>query len=199
MFACSMYPANERFLQTVRVEIKQQIRRLQHHPSVVLWAGNNENEAALRGNWYGTRTNYSAFASDYVALYVDTIKKMVTEEDTTRDYLVSSPTNGLKSEEENYIAENPYSSLYGDGTAEQNRSYILNRILFYFLFFVQPVKSIFRSYSPFTYISCRFFIASFLILLTYLYELRGRLVVLFSSIILPSIIYYFMQLFRMFY
>lgn len=116
MFACSMYPADERFLQTVRVEIKQQIRRLQHHTSVVLWAGNNENEAALRGNWYGTRTNYSSFVSDYIALYVDTIKKIVTEEDATRDYLVSSPTNGLKSEEEHYIAENPYSSLYGDGT-----------------------------------------------------------------------------------
>lgn len=140
MFACSMYPANERFLQTVRMEIKQQIRRLQHHPSVVLWAGNNENEAALRGNWYGTRTNYSSFASDYVALYVDTIKEIVTEEDATRDYLVSSPTNGLKSEEENYIAENPYSSLYGDGTVGRQitTKRILNRIPVVFLFLSIP-------------------------------------------------------------
>lgn len=115
MFACNMYPANEQFLETVRVEIKQQIRRLQYHPSIVLWAGNNENEAALRGNWYGTSKNFSSFASDYIALYVNTIKKIVTEEDKTRSYLVSSPTNGIKSDEENYIAENPYSSLYGDG------------------------------------------------------------------------------------
>lgn len=115
MFACSMYPANEQFLETVGMEIKQQIRRLQHHPSIVLWAGNNENEAALRGNWYGTRNNFSSFASDYITLYVNTIKNIVTEEDKSRHYLVSSPTNGLKSEEENYIAENPYSGLYGDG------------------------------------------------------------------------------------
>lgn len=115
MFACSMYPANENFLETVGIEIKQQIRRLQYHPSIILWAGNNENEAALRGNWYGTRNNFSSFASDYVTLYVNTIKKIVTEEDKTRHYLVSSPTNGLKSDEENYIAENPYSALYGDG------------------------------------------------------------------------------------
>jgi len=115
MFACNMYPANNQFLETVGVEIKQQIRRLQHHPSIILWAGNNENEAALRGNWYGTRNNYSMFAADYIALYVNTIKKIVTEEDKTRDFVVSSPTNGLKSEEENYIAENPYSALYGDG------------------------------------------------------------------------------------
>lgn len=115
MFACNMYPANKQFLETVEVEIKQQIRRLQHHPCIILWAGNNENEAALRDNWYGTSKNYSSFASDYIALYVNTIKKIVTEEDKTRSYLVSSPTNGVKSEEENYIAENPYSSLYGDG------------------------------------------------------------------------------------
>jgi len=110
-----MYPANQQFLETVEVEIKQQIRRLQYHPSIILWAGNNENEAALRGNWYGTRNNYSMFASDYIALYVNTIKKTVKEEDKTRNFVVSSPTNGLKSEEENYIAENPYSALYGDG------------------------------------------------------------------------------------
>lgn len=52
MFACSMYPASSWFLDAVRVEIKQQVRRLQHHPSLLLWAGNNENEAALRQNWY---------------------------------------------------------------------------------------------------------------------------------------------------
>ena len=51
MFACAMYPAEDDFLKNVKTEIRQQIRRLQHHPSIALWAGNNENEAALRGNW----------------------------------------------------------------------------------------------------------------------------------------------------
>lgn len=51
MFACAMYPAGDDFLKNVKTEIRQQIRRLQHHPSIALWAGNNENEAALRGNW----------------------------------------------------------------------------------------------------------------------------------------------------
>lgn len=51
MYACSMYPADGAFLDTVSVEIRQQIRRLARHPSVLIWAGNNENEAALRQNW----------------------------------------------------------------------------------------------------------------------------------------------------
>ena len=29
-----------------------QVRRLKHHPSIIVWAGNNENEKALRDNWY---------------------------------------------------------------------------------------------------------------------------------------------------
>ncbi len=47
-----MYPTGSEFLESVSTEIRQQVRRLQHHPSLLLWAGNNENEAALRGNWY---------------------------------------------------------------------------------------------------------------------------------------------------
>lgn len=39
MFACSLYETDETFLNSVKVEIKQQIRRLQHHPSIAIWAG----------------------------------------------------------------------------------------------------------------------------------------------------------------
>ena len=54
MFACSMYPASDEFLKSVATEVKQQVRRLQYHSSIAIWAGNNENEAALRGNWYSS-------------------------------------------------------------------------------------------------------------------------------------------------
>lgn len=114
MFACSMYPTNPEFLESVTKEVTQQVRRLHHHPSVVIWAGNNENEAALRGNWYGTSSDFPLYKSDYIKLYVDTIRPVVLAEDTTRPYIVSSPTNGIQSESEGYIAEDPYSPLYGD-------------------------------------------------------------------------------------
>lgn len=65
-----------------------QIRRLQHHPSIVLWAGNNENEAALKGNWYGTDSNYEVYKADYIKLYVDSVREAAVAEDPSRDFLV---------------------------------------------------------------------------------------------------------------
>ena len=39
MFACALYPTDKEFLKSVDTEIRQQIRRLQPHPSIALWAG----------------------------------------------------------------------------------------------------------------------------------------------------------------
>ncbi|KAJ8675359.1 hypothetical protein QAD02_011145 [Eretmocerus hayati] len=113
MFACSMYPTTDSYLESVRKEVTQNVLRLKNHPSVVLWAGNNENEAALYGNWYGTE-GAQIYKDDYVKLYVDVIKDQVIKVDPHRPYVVSSPSNGVYSEEQNYTESNPYSNLYGD-------------------------------------------------------------------------------------
>ncbi|XP_017784004.1 PREDICTED: beta-mannosidase isoform X2 [Nicrophorus vespilloides] len=114
MFACSMYPTNEEFLNTVKMEVQQQIRRLQHHASIAIWAGNNENEAALVQNWYGTDANFTLYKKDYIKLYVDTVRSVALMNDDSRPFLVSSPTNGIKSEESGFIAKNPQDQLNGD-------------------------------------------------------------------------------------
>ena len=44
MFAVSLYPRDGQFLLNVQEEVKYQVRRLGHHPSIVLWSGNNENQ-----------------------------------------------------------------------------------------------------------------------------------------------------------
>merc|ERR1719334_1696574 len=71
MFACAMYPTDAGFLALVENELRYQIRRLSSHPSVVIYAGNNENEKALRNNWYG-----SLYYRDYVQLYVKTVRRV---------------------------------------------------------------------------------------------------------------------------
>ncbi|KAF9782269.1 beta-mannosidase [Thelephora terrestris] len=37
MFACGQYPAYDSFVDTVRLEAEQNVRRLRHHPSLVIW------------------------------------------------------------------------------------------------------------------------------------------------------------------
>lgn len=113
MFACAMYPVYEDFLASVETEIAQNIRRIQRHPSILVWAGNNENEAALVQNWYGTKKNNTRFYNEYVELYKNTVKKAVRENDKWHTWLYSSPSNGNKLS--TIINEHPGDSHYGDG------------------------------------------------------------------------------------
>lgn len=116
MFACALYPVDDDFLSTVRLEIEQQVQRLQYHPSIVLWAGNNENEMAIAGPWWPEVTAWNKRIREmYSQLYVDTIKKIVQILDPTRPFVESSPSNGVLSTNQPYaIARLPNDNKFGD-------------------------------------------------------------------------------------
>lgn len=46
-FACGNYPAYPAFLDNVELEVRQNVQRLRSHPSLVIWAGNNEDYQVL--------------------------------------------------------------------------------------------------------------------------------------------------------
>lgn len=55
-----------------------QVERVSWHPSVGIWAGNNEIEGSF--NWYAeSRSNKQLFAGDYNTLFVDTIRRIIRE------------------------------------------------------------------------------------------------------------------------
>ena len=59
----------------------------------MLWAGNNENEAALIQNWYDTNSNFELYKQDYLKLYQETIEKIVKIEDSSRPFVLSREFN----------------------------------------------------------------------------------------------------------
>ena len=42
MFGCGNYPAWKELRESIRLEAEQNVKLLRHHPSIVIWAGNNE-------------------------------------------------------------------------------------------------------------------------------------------------------------
>ncbi|KZT72528.1 glycoside hydrolase family 2 protein [Daedalea quercina L-15889] len=50
MFGCGQYPAYDSFTQSVEREAEQNVKRLRHHPSVVIFAGNNEDYQLAESN-----------------------------------------------------------------------------------------------------------------------------------------------------
>ncbi|XP_030046616.1 beta-mannosidase [Microcaecilia unicolor] len=115
MFACALYPTDPSFLESVRAEVTHQVRRLRSHPSIILWSGNNENEAALAKGWFPVpSTPKEVYFQDYVTLYVKNIRDVVLSEDQSRPFLISSPTNGAETVSEGWVANDPYDNHYGD-------------------------------------------------------------------------------------
>lgn len=72
MFACSMYPGDSAFMKNVELEVKEQTQRLQNHPSIALWCGNNESDEGWH-NW-GWQKQYKYSVQDSTKIWNDYIK-----------------------------------------------------------------------------------------------------------------------------
>lgn len=100
MFACGEYPDEEWFHQKVRAEAEAIVRRLRHHPCIVLWCGNNENDWGFYEKMWGMRKE------PYLGetIYHQILPEVCATLDTQRPYWPSSPFGG----------ENPNSEQEGD-------------------------------------------------------------------------------------
>ena len=100
MFACAMYPGDEAFLQNVRAEAIDNVKRLRNHPCLALWAGNNEIDVAWRhdvpGGGWGWKERYAAEHREtlwqaYRAIFHDILPEVIAAHDPGRFYWPSSP------------------------------------------------------------------------------------------------------------
>ncbi|CAG2102952.1 unnamed protein product, partial [Medioppia subpectinata] len=106
-----LYPTDPAFLATVDQEVTQQMRRLQHHPSIAIWAGNNENEGFVR---LGNKNETAIHKADYIELYITHIRRLILAHDMSRTFVGSSPSNGDEEVQEDWVSGHLADTRYGD-------------------------------------------------------------------------------------
>lgn len=95
MFACSMYPGDQHFLDNVRAEATDQVKRLRNHPSIVLWCGNNEVETAWQ-HWGWKESLPAKLWDDYLKIFHGVLPEVCAKLDPSRPYWPSSPSSNLE-------------------------------------------------------------------------------------------------------
>jgi beta-mannosidase len=105
MFACSMYPGDEAFLDNVRHEATDNVKRLRNHPSIVIWVGNNEIETAWK-HWGWKDHLPASLWEDYLKIFHGVLPGVCGSLDPSRPYWPSSPSSNLE--------EDPDSQRMGD-------------------------------------------------------------------------------------
>jgi beta-mannosidase len=94
MFGNDWQPGTYDFKLNIEAEADDQVRRLRNHPSIVVWCGNNETEAAF--GWAG-RTGFQADVKfqmwqDYLTEFSGILPRVVARLDSETPYWPSSPS-----------------------------------------------------------------------------------------------------------
>ena len=117
MFACSMYPGNDEFLDSVEKEARYQVNRLKGYASVILWCGNNEIASGWLSWGWKEELPISVW-QDYKKLFHELLPKVCNELDPERFYWPSSPGHGIDQSDEDQIygkGDNHYWGVWHGG------------------------------------------------------------------------------------
>lgn len=82
---CAVYPQDEAFAEAMEREAIYQVKRLRNHPSLVLWAGDNEGDQVYYDG-VGIRRD-----PNRNHLTRETLRRVIEQHDYSRPYLPSSP------------------------------------------------------------------------------------------------------------
>ncbi len=93
IFSCSIYPLDDlNFLDNVRTEVVQNIRRLRHRASLACWCGNNEMEWGwVEWNW--NQPELQDLKAAYDRFFHHTLPSWCQIEDPDHSYWPSSPSS----------------------------------------------------------------------------------------------------------
>ena len=91
LFACAAYPEDEPLRSEIEAEAAQAIVRLAHHPSLLVWTGNNENIWGFADWGWAEQLDGRDWGAGY---YFDLLPRLMRELDPTRPYWPGSPYSG---------------------------------------------------------------------------------------------------------
>ena len=112
IFSCSIYPLDEPdFVENVRVEVAENIRRLRHRASLALWCGNNEMEQGW-AEWSWDKPELQELKAAYDRFFHHTLAEWCAAEDPDHAYWPSSPSSYDASSDTPF--ENPNGQVQGD-------------------------------------------------------------------------------------
>ena len=99
MYAGTMYPFDESFLENAEIEAIGQVKRLASHPSLALWCGGNEiSEGYYNWGWQQSLgwsdDDDKAIKAGYDTLFESILPHTVDKYDGSRPYWPSSPSKG---------------------------------------------------------------------------------------------------------
>uniref|UniRef100_A0A8H7N2Y5 Beta-mannosidase B n=1 Tax=Bionectria ochroleuca TaxID=29856 RepID=A0A8H7N2Y5_BIOOC len=100
LFACGNYPASADFVANVKVEAEHHIKRVGHHPSLVVWCGNNEDymcadeDRCWDVDWSDTTGPWDNTTFPAREIYERTLPAVVADSGTEVPYWTSSPYGG---------------------------------------------------------------------------------------------------------
>src|SRR5690606_3076143 len=97
-FACMYYPDDEDWQAQLRLEAEYHVKRLRHHPSLVLWCGNNENLQMYQQGWDGKGTAPTRYFGE--KLFQETLPGVVAKLSPEIPYIETSPI-GIDPDESN--------------------------------------------------------------------------------------------------
>ncbi len=87
IMGCAIYPQDEEFQKRLRTEATSVVKRLRQHPSIILWAGDNENDIVYNQGW-GSRGSRDPGKN---VLTRKVLPEVIDHHDYGRPYLPSSP------------------------------------------------------------------------------------------------------------
>lgn len=107
--ACATYPQDADFRRRLAEEVRAVVKRLRQHPSLALWAGDNECDLAFADGWFSR----PARDPNANALTREVLPGVLREEDPARPYLPSSPYIGPEAWKGDWRHNLPEAHLWG--------------------------------------------------------------------------------------